>query len=205
MLTLVDPILTIRSNRDGYDLGVARAHSTVSRPRTTLSALWTWAVRERWTPTNPVRGVRMPSGSVQAHDGAPLTFPVLAAIIDAQRERSPHGALITEWLSLTELRWSELRALRVADLQDLPFPAVCVLRAQSDGYAEKAPKSARGRRTVPFVARASEIAREWACGKGPRDNLATSATGLQLRGTYFHRAVAWTTTSPEHTIHDLRH
>lgn len=187
------------------DLLGARAHSTVSRLRTTLSALWTWAVRERWTPTNPVRGVRMPSGSVQAHDGAPLTFPVLAAIIDAQRERSPHGALITEWLSLTGLRWSELRALRVADLQDLPFPAVRVLRAQSDGYAEKAPKSARGRRTVPLVARAYEIAREWASGKGPMDYLATSATGLQLRGTYFRRAVAWTTTSPEHTIHDLRH
>lgn len=187
------------------DLLGVRAHSTVSRLRTTLSALWTWAVRERWTPTNPVRGVRMPSGSVQAHDGAPLTLPVVVTIIDAQRDRSPHGALITEWLSLTGLRWSELRALRVADLQDLPFPAVRVLRAQSDGYAEKAPKSARGRRTVPLVARAHEIARGWAAGKGPTDYLATSATGLQLRGTYFRRAVAWTTTSPAHTIHDLRH
>lgn len=187
------------------DLLGGRAHSTVSRVRTTLSALWTWAVRERWTPANPVRGVRMPSGSVQAHDGGPLTAPVLSAIIDAQRERSPHGALITEWLSLTGLRWSELRALRVADLQDVPFPAVRVLRAQSDGYAEKAPKSARGRRTVPLVTRAHEIAHEWASGKGPTDYLATSATGLQLRGTYFRRAVAWTTTSPEHTIHDLRH
>jgi integrase len=35
--------------------------------------------------------------------------------------------------------------------------------------------------------------------------LATSATGLQLRGSYFRRAAAWTTTSPDHTIHDLRH
>jgi integrase len=187
------------------DLLSTRAHSTVSRLRTTLSALWTWAVRERWTPTNPIRGVRMPSGSVQAHDGAPLTLSVLTVIIDAQRARSPHGALITEWLSLSGLRWSELRALRVADLQDIPFPAIRVLRAQSDGYAEKAPKSARGRRTVPLVARAYEIAREWASGKGPTDYLATSATGLQLRGTYFRRAVAWTTTSPDHTIHDLRH
>ncbi len=162
-------------------------------------------MRERWTHSNPVRGVRTPSGSIQAHDGAPLISSTLATIIDAQRERSPHGALITEWLSLTGLRCSELRALRVADLQDLPFPAVRVLRAQSDGYAEKAPKSARGRRTVPLVARAQDIAREWASGKGSTDYLATSATGLQLRGTYFRRAVAWTTTSPEHTIHDLRH
>lgn len=147
----------------------------------------------------------MPSGAVQAHDRAPLVSSTLTTIIATQGQRSPHGVLITEWLSLTGLRWSELRALRVADLQDVPFPAVRVLRAQSDGYAEKAPKSARGRRTVPLVARAHEIARDWASGKGPADYLATSATGLQLRGTYFRRAVAWTTTSPEHTIHDLRH
>ncbi|PFG29293.1 site-specific recombinase XerD [Paramicrobacterium agarici] len=182
-----------------------RAHSTVSRIRTTLSALWTWAVRERWTTTNPVRGVRMPPGAVQTHDGAPLTDSTLTAIISSQRERSPHGALITEWLSLTGLRWSELRALRVGDLQDLPFPAARVLRAQSDGYSEKAPKSVRGRRSVPLVARAHDIAREWAAGKGLTDYLATSATGRQLRGTYFRRAVAWTTTAPGHTIHDLRH
>lgn len=187
------------------DLLSTRAHSTVSRMRTTLSALWSWAVRERLTPSNPVRGVRMPSGSVQAHEGAPLTDSVLALILDAQRERSPHGALITEWLSLAGLRWSELRSLRVGDLQDEPFPAVRVLRAASDGYAEKAPKTMRGRRTVPLVARAYEIAKSWARGKVPTDYLATSATGLQLRGPYFRRAVAWTTTSPEHTIHDLRH
>lgn len=187
------------------DLLGSRAHSTVARIRTTLSALWSWAVRERFTPTNPVRGVRMPSGAVQAHEGAPLTASILAAVLDAQRSRSPHGALITEWLSLTGLRWSELRALRVGDLQDVPFPAVRVLRAASDGYAEKSPKTVRGRRTVPLVARAHEIAKEWAAGKAPSDYLATSATGLQLRGTYFRRAVAWTTTSPDHTIHDLRH
>jgi integrase len=187
------------------DLLDARAHSTVARIRTTLSALWTWAARERWTPTNPVREVRMPSGAVQAHHAAPLTPTDLAAIIGAQRERSPHGALITEWQSIVGTRWSELRALRVGDLQELPFPAIRVLRAHSDGYSEKAPKSARGRRTVPLVARALVIAREWATGKGPGEYLATSATGLQLRGTYFRRAVAWTTTSPDHTIHDLRH
>ncbi len=187
------------------DLLDARAHSTVSRTRTTLSALWSWAVRERWTPSNPVRGVRMPSGAVQAQSRAPLTASTLGLILDAQRERSPHGALITEWLSLTGLRWSELRALRVSDLQDIPFPAVQVLRAQSDGYPEKAPKSARGRRLVPLVARAHSVAREWAAGKRPTDYLASSATGLQLRGAYFRRSVAWTTTSPHHTIHDLRH
>lgn len=129
----------------------------------------------------------------------------LPGAVPAQRNRSPHGALITEWLSLTGLRWSELRGLRVGDLQDVPFPTVRVLRAASDGYAEKSPKTARGRRTVPLVARAHEIAEEWAAGKGPTDYLATSVTGLQLRGTYFRRAVAWTTTSPDHTIHDLRH
>lgn len=187
------------------DLLGTRAHSTVSRMRTTLSALWTWAVRQRLTSSNPVRGVRMPSGSIQAHEGAPLTDSVLVPMLNAQQGRSPHGALITEWLSLTGLRWSELRALKVGSLVDVPFPAVRVLSAASDGYAEKAPKTVRGRRTVPLVTRAHEIAKVWAEGKRPSDYLATSATGLQLRGTYFRRAVAWTTTSPDHTIHDLRH
>ncbi|KDA05463.1 hypothetical protein DC31_16050 [Microbacterium sp. CH12i] len=42
-------------------------------------------------------------------------------------------------------------------------------------------------------------------GKWPADYLATCATRLQLRGTCFRRAVAWTTTSPDFTIHALLH
>lgn len=187
------------------DLLGSRAHSTVARIRTTLSALCTWAVRERWIATNPVRGVRMPSGSVQAQQTEPLTPEVLAGILETQRMRSRHNALIIEWLSLTGLRWSELRALRVRDLHEIPYPAVRVHRSQSEGYMEKGPKTHRGRRSVPLVARAHEIARIWADGKKPSDYLATSVTGLQLRATYVRRALAWTTTAPDHTFHDLRH
>ncbi|WP_215802241.1 hypothetical protein [Rathayibacter toxicus] len=42
----------------------------------------------------------------------------------AQHAASAHDATVTEWTSLTGLRWSETRALRVADLQDVRFPAV---------------------------------------------------------------------------------
>ncbi|MFT4259340.1 MAG: tyrosine-type recombinase/integrase [Microbacterium sp.] len=187
------------------DLLDGRAHSTVARIKTTLSALFTWAVRERWVSKNPVRGVRMPSGLSEAVDMVPLTSSVLALILQAQREKSPRDALVTEFLSLTGLRWGELRALQVADLQEVPMPALRVLRSHSDNFAQKAPKTARGRRIVPLVDRALEIARAWASGKGPDNYLATSATGLQLRGTYFRRALDWTTTARGFTIHALRH
>lgn len=187
------------------DLLAGRAHSTVSRMKTTYSALWTWAVRERYTNVNVVRSVAMPSGIKQAPARDYLTPDVLAEVLDAQRGLSHRNALITEFLSLTGLRWSEFRALRVSDLQELPYPAVRVSRARSDGYDEKAPKTARGRRHVPLVQRAHDIARQWAAGKGPGDFLATSATGLQIRGTYFRRAVSWTSTARGHNIHSLRH
>ena len=84
-------------------------------------------------------------------------------------------------------------------------PARRVLRSHSDNFAQKAPKTARGRRILPLVDRALEIARAWASGKGPDDYLATGATGLQLRGTYFRRALHWTTMARGFTIHALRH
>jgi integrase len=86
----------------------------------------------------------------------------------------------------------------------LPFPALFVSRSHSDGYQEKSTKN-RERRSVPLVERAHAIARGWAEGKNPGDYLATSVTGLQLRGTYFRRSVAWTTTADGYTVHDLRH
>lgn len=181
-----------------------RAHSTVSRMKTTYSAMWTWAVRERYATTNVVRAVRMPSGSVQAAASDYFTPATTGAVLARQRGLSEHGALITEFLSLTGLRWGELRAARVSSLRDVPFPALFVSRSHSDGYHEKSTKN-RERRNVPLVERAHAIAREWAAGKRPDDYLATSATGLQLRGNYFRRSVAWTTSAKGYTVHDLRH
>lgn len=135
----------------------------------------------------------------------PYRHPSLAATLEAQRAYSAHYATITEWTSLTGLRWSETRALRVSDLQDVPFPAVCVRRAQSEGYDEKAPKTLNGELAVPLTERARQIAREAAAGKRPDSYLFTSPKGRQLRMNLHRRFTKWTTTAPRKRPHMLRH
>ncbi|MFT4233924.1 MAG: tyrosine-type recombinase/integrase [Microbacterium sp.] len=182
-----------------------KERSTVARMRTTLSALFTYAVREKYVAAHPVRGVELPPGASQKPADEWFTAESLAAMLAAQREASAHYATITEWTFLTGLRWSETRALRVADLQDVPFPAVWVRRAQSEGYDEKAPKTANGERAVPLTDRARQLARGAAAGKRPEAYLFTSPKGRQLRMNLYRRFTKWTMTAPRKRPHRLRH
>jgi integrase len=183
----------------------SKAHATVSRARTTLSALFQYAVREKMRLRNPVRDVPMPAGEQTERDEVtPFTDAELLRTLTAQRQRNPQMAEVTEFLSLTGLRWSELRALRVRNLQDMPYPGLRVSRAQSDGYEEKGTKTKKWR-PVPLTDRAYEIARSRAVGREPEDYLFRTKNGLQLKGNLFRRYVRWTETASGHTIHDLRH
>jgi integrase len=183
----------------------AKARSTVLRTRTTLSALFTFAIRERYVNRNPVRGVRLPPGKTRVSSGlGTFTEEELQATLARQREINLAMAEVTEFLSLTGVRWSELRALRVSDLVTAPIPAVRVSRAQSDGYAEKGTKTGR-LRTVPLTARGLQIATAKATGRGAGDYLFTGQSGGQLRGNLFWRLVNGAETAPGRTIHDLRH
>lgn len=182
-----------------------KERSTVARMRTTLSALFTYAMREKYIATHPVRGVALPPGASQKPADEWFTAESLAATLAAQHAAAGHYATITEWTSLTGLRWSETRALRVADLQDVPFPAVWVRRAQSEGYDEKAPKTANGERAVPLTDRARQLAREAAAGKRPEAYLFTSPKGRQLRMNLYRRFTRWSMTAPRKRPHMLRH
>ena len=154
-----------------------KERSTVARLRTSLSALFTYAIREKYVASHPVRGVELPPGASQKPADEWFTAESLDATLQVQRASSEHYAVITEWTSLTGLRWSETRALRVSDLQDVPFPAVWVRRAQSQGYDEKAPKTSNGERAVPLTERAREITCEASAGKRPGHYLFTSPAG----------------------------
>jgi len=182
-----------------------KQRSTVTRMRTTLSALFTYAMREKYVATHPVRGVELPTGASQKPTDEWFTAESFTATLVAQWMASAHYAAITEWTSLTGLRWSETRALRVADLQDVPFPAVWVRRAQSEGYDEKAPKTANGERAVPLTERARQLARKAAAGKRPEVYLFTSPKGRQLRMNLYRRFTKWSTTAPRKRPHMLRH
>ncbi|MBX3100683.1 MAG: tyrosine-type recombinase/integrase [Salinibacterium sp.] len=183
-----------------------RARSTVQRSRTTLSSVFAYAVREKMISRNPVREVRMPPGARQTSVGVEtFTDDELARTLRLQYEIRPHVAAVTEFLSLTGLRWSELRALRVRDFQHGPLPAVRVSRAQSDGYAEKGTKTGKTR-VVPLTARASEIALTRVIGRAKTEFLFTGESGRQLSGNLFRRFVKWSETAPRgRTVHDLRH
>jgi len=185
----------------------SRAHSTVSRTRTTLSALFTWAARERYLTheRHPVRGLRMPSGVVQAQSLEWFSPSDIDELVEVHRGLSPHYALISQWLALTGQRWGEARAARVRDVQDLPFPSVRVYRTQSDGYSEKAPKTDRSQRTIPLVDRAREIAATFSAGKKPDGYLFTTITGRQLRANLYRRYTRWGETARGRHVHHLRH
>ena len=182
-----------------------KERSTVARLRTTLGALFTFALREKYVSFHPVRGLELPPGSKQKPPEEWFTDETLAATLEAQYMQSPFYARISEWLSLTGLRWSENRALRVYDLQDVPYPGIKVTKATSEGYSEKTTKTAHGQRVVPLTARGLEIAREAAKDKKPDDLLFTGPGGKQLRMNLYRRLTHWAETAPRKRPHMLRH
>ena len=81
-----------------------KERSTVARMRTSLSALFTYAMREKYVAAHPVRGVELPPGAKQKPTDEWFTTESLTATLEAQRALSVHYATITEWTSLTGLR-----------------------------------------------------------------------------------------------------
>ena len=184
----------------------SKAYSTVARARTSLSALFQYALREKMRHRNPVRGVPMPSGVQQGKSAHANAFTDAELIATLQRHVAIDEVMaeVTEFISLTGLRWAELRAARVRNVQDVPYPRLEVSRAQSDGYPEKSTKNGKPR-YVPLTTRAYEIARDRITERGPSEHLFITSTGRQLSGNGFRKRVKWTSTSCGHTIHDLRH
>lgn len=182
------------------------APSTVARARTSLSALFSYAVRQKYIATNPVRGTKMPTAATRPDEGVEIFTPEeLAVVLRRQRAVSEHLADVTEFASEAGLRWAELRALRVRDLQQVPLPAVRVFKSHSDGYPEKDTKN-HTRRTVPLTNRAWTIARAHAAGRPEEAYLFTTKTGKQLRAGLFYRQTRWhQTTVRGLTFHATRH
>jgi integrase len=148
--------------------------STVAREKTTLSALFTFADEQGLLhQPHPVRSMKKITdlGIVQ-RAVSPNEIPApqqVAAVLATLRERRSDIADVFEFMSLTGVRWGELRAIRVHWLSEVPLAQLGVERSHSDRYEEKAPKSWRGTRPVPLSPRAAAIFRQHAAGKGPDD------------------------------------
>lgn len=159
--------------------------STVARAKTTLSALFTYADEQGLLhQPHPVRTMKkIPELGVAQRAISPNEVPTpqqVAAVLTALRERRSDIADVFEFMSLTGVRWGELRAIRVRWLSEVPLPQLNVERSHSDRYKEKGPKSWRGTRPVPLSPRALTIFRQYAAGKKPDDYLFTNQQGGQL-------------------------
>lgn len=159
--------------------------STVARAKTTLSALFTYADEQGLLhQLHPVRTMKkIPElGTAQRAIG-PNEVPTpqqVTAVLTALRERRSDIADVFEFMSLTGVRWGELRAIRVGWLSEVPLPQLNVERSHSDRYQEKSPKSWRGTRPVPLSPRALAIVRQYSANKNSDDYLFTNQQGGQL-------------------------
>jgi integrase len=186
---LARPLTSIRSDDvRGHLLAELRGGkkpSTVSRAKTTLSALFTFAAEQGLlSQEHPVRTMKkIPELSQSQPSVSPNEIPTperVASAINDMRARRPDVADVFEFMSLTGVRWGEVRAIRVESLIEAPLAQLSVERSHSDRYAEKDPKSWRGTRPVPLSPRALEIFRAHATGKPPDAYLFTNQLGGQL-------------------------
>jgi integrase len=180
------------------------AESSVRRFRASLSSFFAWAVRERIIATNPVTGTRVPKVGVPPVEMHPFSEAQLEELWVKARGRNERLANILLIAAWTGLRWSELRAMRVRDLVEVPMPLLVVQRAAPEGIEVKATKSGRGRR-VPLADRVLPLARDMVRGRDGDELLFVTDSGHQLHASALKRTVAWSTLSSGRRIHDLRH
>ena len=186
------------------DWSRSRSHGSMVRYRASLSAFFADCVRSRLTSVSPVAGVRAPrriQPSKEMHPFTEAEVELVATEVAQRNQRLADVVLIAAW---TGLRWGELRALRVADLIEVPDAMLRVQRSQSEGRDTKVTKSGRSR-LVPVADRVKPLVVAMAQDKSPEDPLVTTDRGTTIHRTAFIRAADWTTTGKGRRIHDLRH
>lgn len=215
LLRLVSPALSARSVASVTSPDVERwllylrqrrnqGDASIKRYRSSLSAFFAWAVADHRIATNPVTASRPPRPLCAPSEMSPFSETELVALVDAVAERDATLADVVLVAGWTGLRWAELRAVRVSDVQDLPTPALRIGRSQPEGYPVKTTKSGKGRR-VPLADVVLPAIRRARANKASSDLLLTTASGGQLWSSTFRRRVHWATISNGHRLHDLRH
>ena len=137
-------------------------------------------------------------------------MPELLEIVEQQRACTPREADLTLVLGLTGLRFGELRGLRVADLLEVPYPALRVSRSVPASTGGGRPivreRTKTGRaRVVPLAEVLVPVVRQWSADKQPSDLLFTAPQGGWVSLSNWRRSVRWPQTSRGRRPHDLRH
>lgn len=185
------------------DVGGGTA-GTRERRKITLSAFFSWCVREGLISASPVVGVRVSKSVAPPRTMNPWTWNELDEVASRMATRSPRCADVVLILGWTGLRWGEARSLRVGDVQRLGGQALIVRTSHTEGLREKTTKGGKVRR-VPVADRVWPIVLGWCEGRDADDHLFVTERGAQLHKSNVRRAVRWAETARGHSIHDLRH
>lgn len=178
---------------------------TRKRVRIALQAFFAWCVRNKLLLESPAVGTVLPRGDTSGTEINPFTWPELDRAVTRMRAHSPALADAVLVLGYTGLRWGELRALRVRDIQRGETMTRLHVRAScSEGMKEKLPKGGRIR-YVPVPPQVEPVLLRHVRGKGADDLVFTTARGNMLHKSNLRRGVHWDEIAPGRRLHDLRH
>jgi integrase len=178
--------------------------SSVQRAHGVLAQVLELAVRDRRLPTNPARGVRLPRKLARA------PRYLSAAQVEALAvECEPYGHVV-RFLAYTGLRWGEMAALRVRDVDPLRR-RVHVSRSVTEDRGRLIFDTTKTGepRMVPLPRFLADQVAATLAGKGPDDLVFEGARGGVLRSRNFGRRTfapaARAIGVPTLTPHGLRH
>lgn len=185
-------------------LGCLRARGlsplSVRRHRSSLSAFFAWCARAGLPVATPALPESEPA-SVTPAVIRPFSAVELESAWEEWSEFSPVLADVLLILARTGLRWSEARALAVADANGV---FLRVNKAASEGGNTRLLPTSQIRR-VPLVPRIRPIVDRLVAGREADELLLTTALGSQLHRTAVLRRLNWEQTGRGRRLHDLRH
>ena len=178
--------------------------SSVQRAHGLLSQMLDLAVRDRRIPMNPAKGVRLPRKLTR-----PRRFLTAAQVEELVVECEPYG-LVVRFLAYTGLRWGEMAALRVRDVDPLRRRMHITRSVTEDNGRLIFDTTKTGEaRTVPLPRFLAEQVAASVAGKGPDDLVFEGTRGGVLRNGNFNRRTfgpaAVAIGEPDLTPHGLRH
>ena len=195
-------------------VGAGARAPTVENALGVLRLVLEYAVDAGMIRANPCAGVKPPRRKPRKHGY--LTSPQVEALAAAVE----HGGPFIRLLAYTGIRWGEMAALRVEDI-DVKRRRISISRsltkAAGGRLVEGTPKT-HEQRSVPYPAALDEDLAAAMDGKAPGDRLFTSPSGYALRGDsyrprFFKPALVKVQAAaaekgedfPDITMHDLRH
>lgn len=183
---------------------------TIANHHGFLSAALKQAVRAGHMPSNPCEGTRIPV--TERDDMIALTYAEFDTLLMHVRADARDMVRV---MPLTGLRWGELTALQVRDV-DLAAGTLSVKRAFK--YTENSelvlgpPKTKASRRTIYLPQQALDVMARGMEGKGKEEYVFTNLAGSPWRRSRFHEGVwqpatraALPTIGKKPRVHDMRH